>query len=73
MIGRCIVKVPKGSILYIKEEPQVDKPLSGIYSYCSRGMKREVIDKIVDDYGLDRIYDIRRKSSTNDGNIENGI
>lgn len=54
------LKVPKGSILYIKEEPQGDKPLSGIYSYCSRGMKREVIDKIVDDYGLDRIYDIRR-------------
>jgi len=53
------LKVPKGSILYIKEDPPEDKPRVPI-GFSSRGMKGEVIDKIVNDYGLDRIYDIRR-------------
>lgn len=53
VIGKSF-KIPKGSILYFKEEGG-----RKIKDYSSRGMERERIDNIIKEYGLDHIYDIK--------------
>lgn len=46
-------KVPRGSILYFKED------MNRYTKFGTRGMKKEEIEKIVSDYGLNHIYDVR--------------
>ena len=54
------LKIPKGSILYFKQVgKRVDK-------YSSSGLQPEEIQKIVKDYGLEYIYQIK----TVDNHIE---
>jgi hypothetical protein len=47
-------KIPKGSILYFKEEGG-----RRVSDYSSHGMEKERIDNIIKEYGLDHIYQIK--------------